>query len=192
MNPADQVRHFLARVEQMRATRLFKDQSDYGYTIRFFSERGVEVENREPDADDFNSFILVFRPLIMDKDPVHYTRIANILAQALTDDTIRDGLMKARDIWKSELKALGNQIIWNGKPVTAEWVISNVIQGYMSHTDMEKIDAINSLPPEHYTVLRLSLMEYIDTVTTQIQYLAHIADVATSQGALDYSRVKGN
>src|SRR5438045_2471282 len=98
MNPADQVRLFAARVEQMRATRLFRDQAEYGYTFRFSSERGVEVEMREPDPDDFNSFILVFRPLIMDKEPIHYTRIANILVQALTDDHTRDELIKARDV----------------------------------------------------------------------------------------------
>jgi hypothetical protein len=96
---------FRDRAEELRHTRLLQSGFTPGVTIH--GRRLEEGEGpwelsfvpREPDADDLCSCVTIFRPFILQDEPVYLFSIYNLCHQHLTHKQFKTYLAKSREIF---------------------------------------------------------------------------------------------
>ena len=181
-NPEDQLELFVARVDELRDTRLLLKGFHTGFTINWNKISGMQFISRQPDEEDLRSFLLTFRQFVSDKEPVFLNRIYNMSQQYLCELTFRDFLRKSREFWKKSQKNSGMTLISNGKELTPEYVTDLWINGFYFHSDINKINILKRQIPTERILTKQQFYNFITDATRSVLYVGNLVKCSLREG----------
>ena len=113
---------FLHRWEALRETRLAREGYPNKVSVRFRTGEPAWVRHVQPDEELLRFLLLVFRPFIVQGEPVHLFHVYNTCQRYLVSDRLKDYLRKSRRIWARAHKTMGIRIEVNGDTWTPDSV----------------------------------------------------------------------
>ena len=179
---------FRDRSEELRHTRILQSGFNPGVTMHGRCLDGVEgpwelsFESYEPDADDLRSCVTVFRPFILQDEPVHLFSIYNLCHQHLTHEQFKTSLAKSREVFARECKSSGVILKLNEQEMTPERVSDLWINGYYFHIDEEQVLFLRSLPPVEQMLVKNQFLFFLVGAITQVLYVGNIIHTSLTEG----------
>jgi len=130
------------------------------------------------DEDDFRSFVMTLRQFTLQREPVHFERICNILRNPANHvpSALYPWVGEARDVWRATLRSTGQPTFSKGgKTFTVADALDLLWHGQMIHSDSEKGKELESMSGVGLGQLRFlihqsvrRLLRALDTVSTGI------------------------
>lgn len=107
-------------------------------------DNGMKVETDFPDGKTVKSFLLDFRPFILNNEEIYFLKICKKLLDKSDDinPTLRNKIVDARNTWLELLRGYhtgGMALNFNNKELTASKIIDLWLNGHFFHpTDSRK------------------------------------------------------
>ena len=178
---------FVVRVEELLALRLVTSgQLTAQLSIKGTATGQISFSQSTPDEEDLRSFLLTFRQLVSEKEPVFLRSVANVLWVAVDDPAKREILEVARAQYDHALRQGSLRFEHNGTHYSPEETLRQWINGRYFHNDqglsaqLEQRDA----DPISAVMSRHAFMELLVEVTRYAQHLARCATYWRSLGVL--------
>jgi hypothetical protein len=108
--------------------------------------------------------------------------IYNILHRCLTNDELKEYLVKSREAWRAALRSSGMGVVIFGHSYTPDEVLDLWINGVYFHNDSEKADRLKKLVPLAHDLLRHQFIDFLVNATREILNVADILNAALQNG----------
>ena len=153
---------FVQYADELLRTKFVQDGMPASLNIRWDVESGMVVSPILPLWDDVVVFLHKFRPIGLQAENTHFSRICNILAKNLNHLYLRGMIEEQRDVYTGKrsqaiYRFSSNEVILNSEKVLYDW-----LNAYEYHRDKEKREFIDSLhamiPLEASKVIFLTLL----------------------------------
>jgi len=148
--------------------------------------QGLRFISREPDETSLKAFLLTFRQFISEKEPIFMNKIYNLCQKHLTNDRMREYLVKSREVWKNTLKSTGILVFYNKCELTPEYITDLWINGYYFHSDPEKWITLKKILPHEKMLVKFQFLNFLLDATTQVLYLDNIIRASIREGWLRF------
>ena len=136
-----------------------------------------------PDEDDTLAFLVSFRKFILNKEPVQVNKILNLLAQGLSDGLTKCAARRCRAGCKESSKdGIHTRV---GESVRSpEESLDLWINGYVFHTDADKLEDLNRMPSAMRDALKVSSLSFALNTTSSILALKKLINRALRLGLI--------
>jgi len=184
MQPPEQLKLFLERVEELRHCKLLQD-FNIKMSVKWNEIDGLSFTSKYPNEEYLRSYLLIFRQFILNNEPVFIHKIYNLCQCYLIDEQFKTYLKKSREIWEKSKKNLGIQIEYKAKgifgkeseEITPELATDLFINGYYFHSDLKKRKILQSIMPLDEVLLRFQFLSFIQEGTKQVLYMGNIIKI---------------
>ena len=128
----EQFREFIKRANELVSSRIYKNglPAISTHTKINVSEGTIESSGSFPDEEDFRSMLLSLRPIYMQKEPVNFGKICNIVHQIITDSTKQTTVAKIRKAYNNTLNTNAEIAIQNNDQIYKPYEILNTWLNY--------------------------------------------------------------
>ena len=178
---------FVRRVEELLALRLVTSgQLAAKLTIKGSVGGPMSVEQAIPDEEDLRSFLLTFRQLVSDKEPVFLPSVANILWTAVETSDKREILAAARARYQRALRHGTLGFEHNGRRYSPEATLRQWINGHYFHNDPALAEQLRqrAADPIAEIAMRHAFMDILTEATRYAEHLARCTIYWRSTGIL--------
>lgn len=176
---------FVQRFNELAATRLIRrDDLRATFNLRMAVDTPLAFSAHAPDEDDLRSFLLTLRQFVSDKEPVFVRRIASILWQRCSGDTVRAELQAARSLFDRSMTQGTLQVIWDRARLRPDEVLDMWINGKYFHSDRRKSELLDQLDPMSTIFVRHVFLEVLVEAAKYIRFLASVIVVGRREGFL--------
>jgi hypothetical protein len=184
-----ELERFVERANRLWQTRLiqngFSVELSYAFRRRAPSLHTVEGRLTQPHEEVLESFLMHFRPFVLQREPVYLSRVYNQLDRRLTNTARRDALRASRERWRKSQRHLGLQFFIDDLEITPELVIYLYINGYHFHDDPDKRERLETLTVGHGQLLtRYVFLEALRATVPHVFLLAEITKESLADGSL--------
>ena len=118
-------------------------------TMKLHIRRGsLDGGISDHDEDDFRSFVMTLRQFTLQREPVHFERICNILRKPANGapSALYPWIDEAREVWRATLRYTGEPTFTRGgKTFTVAHALDLLWHGQMIHSDSEKGKELDSM-----------------------------------------------
>lgn len=181
---------FIKRWLDMFDSRAFQSGLGLSYRIKGSPANGVDFNLKEPDLEEFRSFLMVFRKFISEKSPIFIPKIYNLVERLIPDAEFKEVFREARQIYNEIQQNSGCNIsiTTGGKTLTQQYVVDMWLNGYYFHDDDEKIKTLERLEAFQRDASRVIFTDYVIEISKIIQHLAQNISAAINRGVVKVSQ----
>jgi hypothetical protein len=158
--------------------------------IKWQREGETQFSWRVPPRPVIAEFLLLLRPLILQREPTHFGRIRNLLANRLDHTAARDLLAYCKYVYSD--KPMQQQMLLSsrsGQLVNTEDMLNRWLDSEAYHRDPNKRQELNNLklilPDQQLLVIFLSMLIDRSRAILELARLARIV-VSGGDGHFDY------
>ncbi len=184
LTPHEQIDLFMARGEEMWESRVRREGLKVSFNVKWDVGEEVNHQIEEPDAEDFRSFLTIFRKFISPDSPIFLPKIYNLCHQHIANDECKEFLAEARAIWLEihQQPDSGMTVTVNGRRLLPKDVVDIWINGHYFHDDVEGMRLLESMNPFLRSATRAIFIDYVIETTKIIQHLAQTIHAAREKG----------
>jgi hypothetical protein len=176
---------YVRRGEELLATRAVRQgQFKVEMSLKFAAPGSLTTTSREPDEEDFRSFLITFRQFVSNDEPIFVNKIHNLVFLELGSEELRKRMAEARSQWSTASRVGAFQLVENGRQVAPEEVMDLWINGQYFHNDKRKEQAIARLDPLNRLFSRHLFLNHVITATNYVLFLGQVIVVGRRQGLL--------
>lgn len=153
---------FLRRTDELRQEKLIQTGA-LSNAMRFSGRRDGQtiLSVSKPEETMFRSFLLAFRLLIAQKEPVNVARVANLLGRQLADGPLRDDVIEARAKWAQVCRTGTVRLVIDGREFGPERTLMLYLNGRYFHSDGDARFELDSVGPMAEPLLRQQVNEIL-------------------------------
>lgn len=178
---------FEQRCRELADTKLMQTDLNITYTISYDRDTGWHEEASPVDETELRAMLTVFRPFVMETDPVYLDKVYQICELRITDNILRLNARESRRYWKEALKASGIQLSLDEKAVRpAEFLDLWINAHYFHRDDREKILRLQGLNAAFPGISHHQFIDVVIEILRRVQDLAEIVGVARSNGYFSF------
>jgi hypothetical protein len=182
LTPSARFAAFVRRADDLVATRLAKAGFHVGLTLTGSALQPATMTPRFPDEEELRSYLTVFRPFILEGDPVFLGRVFNVAERALTSDLHRNALRSARKAYKVAIATTGIGLHHNSRDLSPEETLDLFLNGHYFHTDEEKARLLAGIPTFAMPLVKLNFLNSVIGVSEVILYTSGALKDAGAKG----------
>jgi hypothetical protein len=187
--PTETLRRFVYHVDQLQARRIIREEDlRSSLNINFAKGGPLTVRHHEPDEEDLRSYLLDFRKLVSDREPVFVYRVFKVAHRHVSSDEIVAGLARARAAWRDALQQGDIRFVVNDIDLTPETIMDLWINGWYFHDDVEKrrkLEALGDVPASRWLFI-----DSVVSATKVVLYVGHVLKIALREGLVSDSAVR--
>ncbi len=187
LTPREQIDLFMARGEEMWNSRVRREGLKVAFGLKGnLNKEFVGHYIEEPDAEDFRSFLTIFRKFISEDSPIHLPKIYSICHQHIADERFKDVLAEARRIWLDMEKKHASRMIVSigGRELMPKDITNIWINGHYFHDDVEGMRLLKTMTPMQVDATKAIFIDYTIKTVEIIRHLAQNIRAATGNGSL--------
>lgn len=186
LTPREQIELFIARGEEMWNSRVRREGLKISFNVKWAIDEDVTHRIEEPDAEDFRSFLTIFRKFIAPDSAIYLPKIYNLCHLYITDAETKEFLAEARSIWLEiqQQPDSGMTVTVNGRRLLPKDVVDIWINGYYFHDDVEGMRILKGMNPFLISATRAIFIDYVIETTNIIRHLAQTIRTAEERGWL--------
>jgi len=178
---------FVERALELSKLRAIEDGLQSSYNLTWSADSSeLRMTSREPDEEDFRSFLLLFRQFISDNELVFANRIFNDCIRFIRDDKLKEQVQKARDAWRNAFCSSGIAMHVDGTELTPEYVIDLWINGHYFHNDADKAAELKELLGQPLQFVRMQLMTALPLLLNSLFYLSGVIGYGLKNGLFEF------
>ena len=189
MAPREQIDLFMKRGTELWNSRVRYEGLNVSINMKWSAdEEMLKVNTKEPDLEDFRSFLTIFRKFISQDSAIFLPKIYNICYQHITDKECKKVLTEAREVWQ-ELQTQSGiymTLTINNRQLSPKDVVDIWINGHYFHDDVEGMRLLESLEPYQLAAARVIFIDYVIEVTKIIKHLGENIHVAMNRGWFNF------
>jgi len=173
---------FHETVRELKSTSLMKKGLSSSMTIR---GKGLDIwfdTEKWPEEEELRSFLLTFRHFVAEKEDVSINRIFNLCQQKLTDDKLREYLVKTRGIWKRAHETVGIDMVYQGKKQAPEQITKLWLSGTYFHKDEDKRTILKGLLFPQTILFKHQFLSFLVEATRMVLYVDGIVKKVLNDG----------
>jgi len=179
----DKLYGFDTEVEELGRRRLVAEGMENNFNISWVAaEQRLSMSVTDLDEDDLRAFCTGYRKFISPDEPVFLRRIYNILDQRLTDDYVREQVLRSREAWKLAQQGAGISVTIDEQRITPEHVMNVFINGRVFHMDSAARREFEHLWPNPVT--RFQMNNLIVEACKQLFFMRAVVRHALRDGLL--------
>ncbi|BAN03972.1 hypothetical protein [Ilumatobacter coccineus] len=186
MTDSAEIDLFLEVLREIEGTRLVKSGalSDAFYAAATTGMHGI-FSVSVPDDDDFRSFLLALRKLLLQGDLTNIDRAANVVRKRLGPGELYEFLNTERRIWRDLAEGSGPmKLIIDGTEYKPSDAFDLLIYSGPFHHDPEKRRKLESLGPHGAQLIRQQVNFYVVALVNYARALRHTIVEGRRQGLL--------
>jgi hypothetical protein len=190
LSDEERLRLFFVRWLEMFHSRAFQSGLKFSYNIKGSPANGITYSLKEPDLEDFRSFLMVFRKFVSEKSPIFIPKIYNLVERLIPDAEFKAVFREARQIFNEVQQNSGCNIsiTTDGEILTQQYVIDMWMNGYYFHDDDEKIKTLERLESFQRDATKVIFTDYVIEISRIIQHLARNTCAAINRGVVQVSQ----
>lgn len=175
---------FLRRADELKQTNLAQGPVSIDLEVHFRQEGDSSISLSQPDEDLLRSFLLTFRQLISNDEPIHVNTIYNICQKHCTDPDLSDLFKASRGKWKEALSTTAFRLEINGQQLTPPTILDTWINGHYFHNDLAKQRLLDTLDPLGTAVAKQTFLLSVFTAARELGNLATLVRRGLTQGSI--------
>jgi hypothetical protein len=180
----EQIDLFMARGEEMWTSRVRREGLKVSFNVKWSIGEEVNHQIEEPDAEDFRSFLTIFRKFISPDSDIFLPKIYNLCHQYIANDECKEVLAEARAAWLEiqQHPDSGLSVTVAGRQLSPKDVVDIWINGHYFHDDVEGMRLLKIMNPLQHSATRAIFIDYVIETTNIIRHLAQTIRTAIERG----------
>lgn len=164
---------FVSKANELRNTRLFKNGFKIQHRIYNQQDQTGETTLEEPDEADLKDYLVTFRHFIAKKEDTFINNIFSICHRKLTNNDMKQSLIKARESLRQAERFNIISFRLNGEELTPEKATDMYLNSKYFHNDLEPQEQLDEMSPLMYDMTRFSFLNFVITASKIIVYTQH-------------------
>jgi len=164
---------FIEKNRALAATSLGQTGIFVSHHIRYDQE-GIATKLDQPDEDAVRSFLLTFRQLVSEKEPLFLGRVYGVCYRHFEDEARKDQIKQAKKIWSSVQRGRGSSIVINGVEFAGVKIFDVWVNGWYFHSDADYKQLLDQVPPMVRELFRAQFISFIIDMMHLVQDLCQL------------------
>jgi hypothetical protein len=182
---------FLQYSNELSKARFLHCDEQGRFRIDFEADKGLlETTSTVPNIEETASFLLLLRPLILQKDePANFHSIRNLLCRKLDHPHFRNLLEQYRQLYSGKIDQGIFRLEINGVLINSDSALIDWLYSYVYHRDLDRRKVYENLhrmlPPGVFDVIFLGLL--LDKASAIFELAELVRVVMNKQKGLEFN-----
>jgi hypothetical protein len=175
---------FDSQVKELLNTKLLESDKNIKLTISGEKGEPIKTEATLFDEEQLRSFLLAFRPFYMEKEAIHFYKVANVVYRYLDTQFVKEQLAKCRKDFGKILDKPAGRLVYNNELLTPHRLIDLWFNAYYFHKDPQKVQEFKRISDGIGTLFPFFFQYSLSELTDCILWLgACVKELLRKQGA---------
>lgn len=134
-----------------------------------------EIVLEEPNSSLFKSYLITFRPFVLEREPIYFHKVRNVAYKHLRADRSEEQvyLRHCKQTWNDAMTRGRIIISANGTTLSPEAVLNAHLYGYFFHYDPSNVEVLNQFAKLPVRVDKIRLYDTVADLSYIIIELAN-------------------